>query len=1205
MMSLNPLTLPLERRVLIEASAGTGKTFTIAALYVRLILGHQVARPLLPQEILVVTFTEAATSELKGRIRARLSQASRFFAEETADADAFLLQLRAEYSTDQWPRCADRLQLAAQSMDEACIFTIHGWCNRMLTEHAFASGAAFGRTLVTDEASLWLEVCQDYWRSFVYDMPLSHYPQFTKRYASPEALCSDVMRLYDVPLPLDALTRAPTTLIDNEITQRAIALTDIKAPWASWIDDIAALIEEGRRLGLTNNSKLRSDVVAKWWDKLRVWQQNDDASMPDIGAGVSRLTPQGMADAWKGDAPEHPAFDAMQKLPEQLAALPDAGPALRQHAASWVFATIKQRKHQQRLLGFNDLLAGLDEALSHSKELAEIIRSQFPLALIDEFQDTDPLQYRIFRTVYGNDGGLILIGDPKQAIYGFRGADIYTYLQAKQESPAQYSLGTNYRSTREVVSSVNLLFSQAEQRPSGRGAFLLKGEKNLVPFLPVNAHGRQEQLRLGDKPLPAMQLQHAQTDTLLSKSSWLGLAAEQSAESIAALLCEAAAGRCGFWRENQWQRPLQSRDIAVLVNNQREADAIRSSLLKRGIRSVYLSDKGTVFESPMAAQLALWLEAVLEPRQAKIRNALATPALGQALAQLDALTDQQWDRLQHQFAEYARIWQRQGVQPMLTQLMFDFAVVANIAAFPSAERYLTDLLQLSDLLQQASRQLDGERALIRYLHEHLQGEGDLSADATRLQLESDDALVRVVTIHKSKGLEYPCVFLPFLLLSREVDVKQTPLRLHDGSGQVHFEFRPVSHHLEQAERERLAEDLRKLYVALTRACYYCQIELAPLKEQSALAYLFTPDAVFAPEQLASLCKGLLEPNVIALQAAPNLTLQRVPSQPVELTTVRGFLTQGPAPQPRWWFASYSALAMADDSSLETKRSELQLELTTPTVLPDLAAAQDNQDVATQLLKGAHIGTFLHEQLEWASKTGFAQVAADPTLWWQQLPSSAMQAGLLKAQDHKVRRLLFSQDVEVHAEFSDTSSALAPLQAWLDQLLRCPLPMLQASLAQVEQTLAELEFWLPVSRVNIRQLDQLICQHVWPDEPRPPLAEGQLNGMLKGFIDLLICQQERYFVMDFKSNFLPSYDENSLKQAVLAKRYDVQAVLYVFALYRLLKSRGVPSAMSQLGPALYWFLRGASGSNAGVVAIEVPAMVLLRLDQWFVEAMDVA
>ena len=1202
MMSLNPLTLPLDQRVLIEASAGTGKTFTIAALYVRLILGHQVPRPLLPHEILVVTFTDAATSELKSRIRARLSQAARYFAEETDDADVFLQHLRTEFTNEQWPRCAERLQLAAQSMDEACVSTIHGWCNRMLTEHAFASGAAFGRRLVTDEASLWLEVCQDYWRSFVYGMALSHYPHFIKRFASPEALCQDVMRLQDVPLAEDLLSQAPSSLIQAELQQRALALAAIKAPWAQWIDELAALIDDGRRLGLTNNNKLRSDIVAKWWEKLRLWQQSEDATMPDIGAGVSRLTPDGMAEAWKGEVPQHPAFTAMLELPAHLAALPDAAPALRQHAACWVLTTIKQRKQQQRLLGFNDLLAGLDEALTQSAELAGIIRAQFPLALIDEFQDTDPLQYRIFRHIYGTDGALILIGDPKQAIYGFRGADIYTYLQAKLESPAQFSLGTNYRSTRDVVKSVNHLFLNAEQRAAGRGAFLLRDAQDLVPFLPVDAHGRSEQLRLGDAVLPAMRFQHYDSEKELSKSSWLTIAAEQSATSIATLLAEAAQQGCGFWRDNQWQRPLQSRDIAVLVNNQREADAIRASLFARGIRSVYLSDKGTVFESPMASQLALWLEAVLEPRQAKIRNALATPALGQALAYLDALTDQQWDRLQQQFADYARIWQRQGVQPMLTQLMFDFAVVANVAAHANAERYLTDLLQLSDLLQQASRQLDGERALIRYLHEHLQGEGELSADATRLQLESDDALVRVVTIHKSKGLEYPCVFLPFLLLSREVDAKQTPLRLHDTAGQLQFEFRPSASHVEHAERERLAEDLRKLYVALTRACYYCQIEVAPLKEQSALAYLLTPAAVVAPKQLPELCQPLLEPGVIELQTFSE-SAQHVASQPIALHAVRGFLTHGPTAQPRWWFASYSALAMADDHALESKRSELQLELQTVLEQPELAA--DSQDVASQLLKGAHIGTFLHEQLEWASTIGFATVADDPTLWWQQLPNSALNAGLLKAQQQAVRRLLFQSDLEADVVFADADTALLPLQTWLDQLLRCPLPPLQTSLAQVAQTLAELEFWLPVSRVNIRQLDQLICQHVWPDEPRPALAEGQLNGMLKGFIDLLICHEQRYFVMDFKSNFLPSYDEQALRQAVLAKRYDVQAVLYVFALYRLLKSRGVANAMSQLGPALYWFLRGASGSNAGVIEIEVPAMVLLRLDQWFVEATDVA
>lgn len=1194
MMPLNALTLPLDRRVLIEASAGTGKTFTIAALYLRLVLGHGRERPLLPQEILVVTFTEAATSELKGRIRARLSQAARFFAGDSAPVDAYLQQLRDEFATALWLVCSERLQLAAQAMDEACILTIHGWCNRMLSEHAFASGAAFGRELLTDEAALWLEVAQDYWRAHVYEMSADVFERYSKTFGSPEALQQDVMRLRDLA-PLDH--ESPIAAIERERVERTAQLRALKEPWALWIDELAGIIEQGRAAGHTNNSMLRADYVAKWWQKLRSWQQSDVAEMPDIGSGLERLTPLGWAEAWKVTPPEHPALQAMQGLKQALAALPKADATLRQHAAIWCFQQQAQRKLQKRALGFDDLLSGLDTAMAQSADLVALIRAQFPLALIDEFQDTDALQYRLFGRVFGTDGPLILIGDPKQAIYGFRGADIYTYLQAKRESPLQFSLDTNYRSTVAVVESVNQLFLHAEERSSGLGAFMFRKLQNLVAFQRVNAHGRAEELRFKGQPLPALRVQAFDSDKPVSKSAWMQQAAQQAAASIAELLGQAQSQQCGFYQGETWLRALQSRDIAILVNNQREADAVRKCLLQHGIRSVYLSDKGNVFCSPMAAQLAIWLDAVLEPRLPKVRNALATQALGQSLAELDQWQDVDWDRAQQQFVHYQLIWQRIGVQAMLCQLMFDFDVVATLAALPHAERWLTDILQLSDLLQQASRTLDGERALVRYLHEHMQGDGELGQEATRLQLESDDALVRVVTIHKSKGLEYPCVFLPFMLLSREVELTHTPFTLHDEQGHITREFQPNDAQRQQADDERLAEDLRKLYVALTRACYFCQLEVAPLKERSALAYLLTPEAVLPAGQVQQLLRTWQSSDVIQVQSPEpsSVVLEQVQAIPEQ----GGYLTQAPATRGRWWVASYSALVVEQHEALASKRAELRHELTESSP----QAPEVSTSLQTSLQKGAAMGTFLHEQLEWASQQGFAFIAASPELWWPQLERSAQQAGILKKTDEGWQRQLLQSDTEQSSLFSDVQTALTPLWTFLQSLLRCQLPPLQMSLAQLPAALAELEFWLPVHKLSVRRLDHLIQQHVWPDEPRPALQDGQLHGMLKGFIDLLLFDGQQFYVMDFKSNSLDGYDEAQLRQAMLAKRYDVQAVLYCLALFRLLRSRGDAQPLSKIGPALYWFLRGSQESNAGVIAMPCPSLLLLKLDQEFQEVAD--
>ena len=499
--SQRPLALqfPLYGSRLIEASAGTGKTYTIAALYVRLILQHGLAdntafnRHVLPPEILVVTFTDAATQELRDRIRARLVEAAQVVRDEHPQPDALLATLREDYPAEQWPSCAQRLDQAAQWMDEAAVSTIHSWCQRMLREHAFDSGSLFTQTLETDHSDLLALVVKDYWRQQCYPLLNTHVLWAIEHWQQPSALQRKIYPLLHAQsaTPNSAVQgQSLAQLLDAGIHQQQHTLAELKQGWAEWTQQLRDILDHALAVKAVDGRKIQARYYTSWLDKLKAWAEDPEQAQLDIGTGFTRLTPDGLHEAWKDSSavPQHPALEAMRTLPFALDNLTrELDEQALWHAAHWIKQRFHQEKQQRAEMGFDDMLTRLDHALQgpSGERLAAVIRQQFPIALIDEFQDTDPLQYRIFDTVYriaedNPDTGLFLIGDPKQAIYSFRGADIHTYLYARHATHERhYDLDTNFRSTDTMVRAVNQLFDLAEQRSDGQGAFLFKqGEVN-------------------------------------------------------------------------------------------------------------------------------------------------------------------------------------------------------------------------------------------------------------------------------------------------------------------------------------------------------------------------------------------------------------------------------------------------------------------------------------------------------------------------------------------------------------------------------------------------------------------------------------------------------------------------------------------------------------------------------------------------------
>ncbi|MGN5593856.1 exodeoxyribonuclease V subunit beta [Stutzerimonas nitrititolerans] len=1206
--STRPLALrfPLHGSRLIEASAGTGKTFTISALYLRLVLGHggehAFARELLPPEILVVTFTDAATRELRDRIRARLVEAARVFREEE-EGDDLLRQLREDFPPERWPACACRLDIAAQWMDEAAVSTIHGWCQRMLREHAFDSGSLFTLTLETDHSELLAQVARDYWRLHCYPLQGDALSWVMNRWGHPDNLLRSVRPLFGERAAAGETSLA--TLLDAALQEQARALKALKEGWCEWADEIRQLLDKAVADKVVDGRKIQARYYQNWCEKLRHWSLGDEAAL-DLGTGFTRLTPEGLAECWKqGSPPRHPALEAMCELPRRLKQLAGPDEAARRHAAAWICQRFEQEKRQRAEMGFDDMLTRLDAALQsdNGERLAQVIRTQFPVAMIDEFQDTDPLQYRIFDRIYAIDNnradcGLFLIGDPKQAIYAFRGADIHTYLRARRAMTGRLDdLDTNFRSSQPMVDAVNRLFQQAEARSEGQGAFLFReGADNPLPFSSVKARGREELWQVEGQTPPALTLWQLPSAEPLANTFYRREMGARAASEITRLLVLGQQGEAGFARAGELA-PLKPSDIAVLVRDGSEAQAIRGELARRGVRSVYLSDKDSVLASQEARDLLLWLRACAEPDvDRRLRAALASRSLGLELAELEQLNQDErvWERRVMQFRDYHQRWQRQGVLPMLRQLLHDFGLPQRLMQRSDGERALTNLLHLAELLQQAAAELDGEQALIRHLAALLAGEG-AAAEEQVLRLESDAALVRVVTIHKSKGLEYPLVFLPFICSFRPAEGGR-PLQLQDGDSR-RLVLEPDEEDIERADRERLGEDLRLLYVALTRARHACWLGIADLKKgnakasllhRSALGYLLGGgQPLSASGLLASWLEPLEKPGECRLLPAPEAN-----DSSYREATVEQAEPSWPTPARRaaehWWIASYSALRTGDSLESPIERFD--------DAAPENPAAQKAADDERESVpvvgpvglagslhlfpRGPNPGTFLHGLLEMVGRDGFAQVASDPAALREQIARRCQRRGL--------------------------DAWIEPLNSWLGSLLTTPLKLegdARVSLTELTVYQPELEFWFETQRVDVRQIDALVQRHVLPGVPRPALLPDRLNGMFKGFIDLVFEHQGRYYVVDYKSNWLgegdAAYTDEAMQATVASHRYDLQYVLYLLALHRQLQLR-LPDYDYErhVGGALYLFLRGSHAPGQGIHRARPPRELIEALDALF-------
>lgn len=1160
MHKLEPLKMPLNGVNLIEASAGTGKTYTITTLYLRLLLGlrsaEQIEDGLSVEQILVVTFTEAATEEIRDRVRKRLNEAKtaiflRNVSSEHYQMDPVLAQLLALLPDPDlaWRR----LDAAVKMMDEACIFTIHGFCQRMLKYHAFESGSLFDNQFILDEKVYLLSAVKDFWRRTVYPMSGLKLQLFLAVWATPQKLLKDIQPLLNRQ-GVKALNIIDEHTLDSAINEYAELSQQVKRLWLD--EQIPKLINDSTMMRARKSAKpeylqaftefcLSDDIAFKKAEGWAVWSSE----------AVAKACKKGT------EPPEHKIWALFDRLATLQATLDNDLAAFYKHKA---FGEIKQllllQKRLEQKISPDDLLEQLALALKHPDKgatLAAKIAAQFPIAMIDEFQDTDPLQYEIFSTIYGVDGAsMVMIGDPKQAIYGFRGADIFTYIEAKTQisDTHSFTLDTNWRSSAKLVSAVNGLFAQSPD------PFIYN---EAIDFYPVNAAASADKKPLSlahEQDATPLQFWHLCSDDNLpiSKTNAQGILAIRCANEIAQLLEKSQHGQAKIG-----ERPLVAGDICVLVRDRNEADVIRQALNQSGVQSVYLS-RQSVFETDLAMQFYLLLDAVFQASNEKaIRAALTTAFFGYSFNQLWLLSQNEddWQGILDLFTQLHQLLFKNGVMAVIQYLLVHLDLAGRWRSqYANVQRLLTDIRHIGELLQQKSLELDGINRLMLWFHEQLLATSD-EGKVQQLRLEDDANLVQIVTMHASKGLEYHLVFLPFVCSYRAAALSL----FHQDNTQV-IDFTNHKDNLAKADKERLAEDLRLLYVALTRAVHRCYVGVFNLKVgnskasqllQTALGHLLfhslqSIDDSSIAERLGELCQSLNQSGKIcALETITadilpyRASLTNTQAQAVVFHEFNGKIEQD------WRVTSYSALAHGVGTIQEKPGGTDEGEI----IVPQETTLGVNLHNRFGFPKGANAGSCLHEILENITFTEFVKDNSDDAVIVAALNKYGIDEG-------------FAPVVE----------------QWMVSVLNTRLNRQGLKLNQIEQTqcLIEMEFYLPISRLSPREINQLLSLHL--ARKVEAFRFANLQGILKGYVDLIFCHQGQYFVLDYKSNHLgerfDDYDKTNMSEAMDAHHYHLQYLLYSLALHRYLQNRLKNYDYDRhFGGCYYLFLRGMDERNS--------------------------
>lgn len=1158
-------TIELEGMQLIEASAGTGKTYTLVEIYKRLLkeAGTDIER------VLIVTFTKPATEDVRKKVR-----------------EGLLAALKEDNQKDSGVLA--KLGKAAERMNEAPVSTIHAFSLQAAEELSFESGALFARGDQVDDEAVYREVCGDYWRFQTVGRSRDWVAYVLDKLKSPESLFGEKLR--------PVLAKPSAEVVGPNLRGVLDLYKEVRSMWEAERKRALSVAHQVDQTSLhgKNGALLENIALGR--------RAKEAGGFSSLIEGLDRTLTQ--ADiplsfpGWLDSFEAYPWPDLLIKghkeIPQpfgegflmKLLSLRDAvvsGVFLIKDALEDTKRRARVLKRERRLFSYADMVEDLYEAVRHKgrgQRLAQGLAGVWPFALVDEFQDTDPMQYEILKILHkeGKSKTLVMIGDPKQAIYSFRGADVFSYLKAAKMAKASERnvLKVNYRSSPGVVAAINRLF-QGDPNP-----FLLENIEYREAVHAVRNEGVGVVCRDADgkwHSAPALtiwELQPEEGEGPIKAPQARAALLTACIEGIVQLL-EGTSGLEICESDGQGgvkQRGIRPGDVAVLVNANFQAAMIQKGLAKRGVPSVCLHQQ-SVFQTDEAEEVLRLLKAAASPQDDRaVRSALVSILFRKTLEDfaLFAKDTEEFEKERDTLKSAKDRWERAGVLAMLSPFIREAAPF--VLSLSDGERRMSNYIQLSELLADAEASSFGIEGLIRYLERKMTEDRE---DTAQIRLENDEDLVRISTVHKAKGLEYGIVFLPFAPFFGvgKDSPKSVPYSYHDDKGNAKIAFQKCSKWLGQAVREYRAEGVRLLYVGLTRAKYAIFLGHGPINtaQNGALAWvLHRGEGGIDPEEWVTkkreyskwfnrdvVRKRLRElawdsSGAISTESPPKPTKKCWrPEAGARLKGARSDFPQNPEP---WGIASFSSLAfhrrpVALEPGWEDEASDpVHLETAKPI-----------------LLRGRSFGNAFHSFME---KAEFGVLAS---------PNVLEEQGLLR----------LAKDC-FHAfgiRSSDGAEEEKLARAFLEraQATVCePLPGLEIALKEIpkEKQAREMEFFFRLGSESTSNALFDALKRNGLDLRFQVISSESLYGLMNGFIDVVFQRGRRYYILDYKTNdldlFPQGYTKEGIHAAMISHAYPLQYTIYLIALHRHLKAHLEGYTPEMLGGVYYLFVRGLNGSG---------------------------
>jgi exodeoxyribonuclease V beta subunit len=1123
--SFDASTVALESSNLIEASAGTGKTYSIAILTLRLVLEKKLAI----QQILMVTFTKAAVAELETRIRQFMRNALKA-SQGIAIGDETISQIvnASMADTANGPEETERLlKEAVLFLDETAILTIHSFCQRVLTEFAFETSQIFGSEILMDIKSIITDQVNVFWRKYITTLHTGLLRELIRSGISRDNLVG----LMENALGGKAIT--PNEILPNEFLS-AQYQTDL----------FATIVEQESRINQASQDLIQYistniDAIKLATEKNAYASKNFRQYLNDPQAFLNAIVEKkDLANVKKAYADILVEYEKIALIEaEKSALLNTLINQLYVLAIEIITAETKRIKQQNNQLSFDDMINKLHKAIAvdNNTFLINSLKTKYKAAFIDEFQDTDKVQYEIFNRLFAEDAVLFYIGDPKQSIYAWRKADIFTYFKAGDAVANKFGMNTNYRSSNVFIAGMNQFFLPTPNFDT----FYFFGMANSFGYInvePPAQSSKGELLKGGKLELPITIFENSNNDSII--------------ETVAAQVVQLLSKDNFSIEAKGEKRNIRPSDIGILVRRNDQGASIKQLLSGLGIPAVTIDDT-KLFQSAEAVSLLYLLAAVIDINASSINKALLSPLTGFTANDILAMDD---ELALSRFKNYQHLWEHEGVYVMLTKFIADYKVkqVLLEGETENGERIITNTLQLMEVLHKIQTQKQfSSLELTNWLKRGIEGM-EVEGDEFEQRVESDEEAVKIVTIHKSKGLEYNIVFAPFLDMLAEPKAGFVTFRDADTGAYLFSDKAMLDDHRLQITKTQLEQENRRLiYVAVTRAVYKCYINKntnGRYRESSIAPFVNAAKENPSP--------------LIAFEASPELPVKYKYSdnaghlKPAYLTAEHFQLTE-----VNWRKLSYTYLdAGGHTTSLKS----------------NVAKGLNSYDefIFKQLNRGANTGNLLHHIFERIDFT-------DDTRW-----GNIIEAAMNRFMPNSLADYA-AQLLELLHHVTETSITVGDTAFSLNQL-------------PIHKKLNELEFdfnVLPFVPDAINQLSNV-------EVPIQIRYAKELEGIMNGKIDLFFEHGGKYFILDWKSNYLgdrpADYSKENVALAMAESNYHLQYLIYTVAVKKYLALR-VPGFdyATHFGGVIYLFVRGIRRDNELGVFTSCPEEhLIVKLEKMF-------